>query len=188
MKWGRGEEGELLTVFTHLQIIGQIDHIGDDIVRPGRKVHITDRAPRDNKARQHLRQIVGGDTIAKASIEDGALEQVAFSQRHLERQGMFWGGGATHKGGNDDSHHQRNNVRPGRKSDVLFAGNDEAKDEAADKHRNVPPPRRLLVMLGHVCMMWVIIGALPGALICAHHLSTPEENAVEDEGTDLGDS
>lgn len=48
-------QGSKLTVLAHLQIIRQIDSIGDDIMRPSSKVHVTNRATRKHKTCQHLR-------------------------------------------------------------------------------------------------------------------------------------
>jgi hypothetical protein len=42
------------TIFTHLQVITQVDCVVDDIVRPSSKVHITNGASREHKTRQHL--------------------------------------------------------------------------------------------------------------------------------------
>lgn len=62
------------TVFTHLQVIAQVDRVCNDIVRPGSKVHVTNRPSRDHQTRQHLRQVVRGNTIAITSVENGALQ------------------------------------------------------------------------------------------------------------------
>ena len=34
----------VLTVFAHLEIIRQVDSVEDDVMRPGCKVHVADRA------------------------------------------------------------------------------------------------------------------------------------------------
>lgn len=67
-------QGKLtLTVFTHLQVIAQVDAVCNRVVRPCRKVHVTNGASRYHETRQHFRQVVRGNTIAEASVENGAL-------------------------------------------------------------------------------------------------------------------
>ena len=63
------------TIFAHLQVIAQCDRIGDDIVRPGGKVHVTYGTTREHKARQHLGQVIGGDTVSITGVKYGALQK-----------------------------------------------------------------------------------------------------------------
>jgi hypothetical protein len=64
-----------LTVFTHLEITRQVDSVGDDIVRPCRKVHVTDRLARQHKTSYHLGKVVGRNTVSITRVKECALEQ-----------------------------------------------------------------------------------------------------------------
>lgn len=70
--WPR-EMWQPLTVFAHLQVIRQINHVRYDIVRPGRKVHISDGSSGEHEACQHLGEVVGGNPVAKTRVEKCAL-------------------------------------------------------------------------------------------------------------------
>lgn len=63
-----------LTIFAHLQVIAQAYSVTDHIVGPGCEVHVANRALRDEQTSNHLGQIVGGNAIAEARVEDGALQ------------------------------------------------------------------------------------------------------------------
>jgi hypothetical protein len=71
--WWKGRGGSeydicVLTVFTHLQIVGEIDGVGDDVVRPGGEIHVS-----DGTTSQHLGQVVCRDTVSETGIEKGTL-------------------------------------------------------------------------------------------------------------------
>lgn len=70
---GTKDDKEALTIFAHLEVIAQVDRVKDDIVRPSGKVHVANGATRKHKARQHLGQVVGGNTVTPARIEEGTL-------------------------------------------------------------------------------------------------------------------
>ena len=80
---------------------------------------------------------------------------------------------------------QRDNVRPSRESNVLLNNDNETKNKAEYKDGNIPPPRRLLVVLGHVGVVAIVISAASGALVRPYNISTPEQETVSDEGSDL---
>jgi len=45
---------ERLTVFAHLEITGQVDSVGNDVVRPRSEVHVSHGLSRKHETSQHL--------------------------------------------------------------------------------------------------------------------------------------
>lgn len=64
-----------LTIFAHLEITRQVDSVGDDIVRPCSKVHVTDRLSRKHETSNHLGKVVGRNTVSITRVKESALEQ-----------------------------------------------------------------------------------------------------------------
>lgn len=62
-----------LTVFTLLEIVAKVDTVGDDIVRPSSKVHVTNGTSGKHQTRQHLRQVVSGNTVSVTGVKKCAL-------------------------------------------------------------------------------------------------------------------
>lgn len=85
----------------------------------------------------------------------------------------------------DDAQDQGYDVSPGREGDVFLDDDDETKNEAEDKDGNVPPPRRLLVVLGHVSVMAIVIAATSSALVGPDDIATPEHKAMSDQSSNL---
>lgn len=90
-----------------------------------------------------------------------------------------------YQGCDKDADNKGDNVRPSRKGDVLLDNNDETEDKAENEDSNVPPPRCLFVVLRHVCVMSVIISTILRTLVGLLDISTPEQEAMSNEGTDL---
>lgn len=90
-----------------------------------------------------------------------------------------------YQGGNEYSDEKGDDVGPCGEGDILLDDNHEAKDEAEDEDSNVPPPGSFLVVLGHMLMMSVVISPVPSALVGLLDISTPEEKAVSNQGTNL---
>lgn len=63
----------VLTVLAHLQIIRQVDGVGDDVVRPRGEVHVSNRTLGHHQTRKHLGQVVRCDTVTISRVDDGAL-------------------------------------------------------------------------------------------------------------------
>ena len=91
----------------------------------------------------------------------------------------------THKGRNEYSHHQRDDVRPDWEGNVPLDDDDETENKTDDKHDSIPPPRGILVMLGHVHVVSIFVTARPCALVCLGDVFTPKEEAVGNQGADL---
>lgn len=91
----------------------------------------------------------------------------------------------THQGGDEYSQQQRNDIGPGRKRNVLLDDDDEANNKADHKHSNVPPPWRFLVVLDHVGMMTIVISALLRTLVRSYKVTTPEQEAMGNQGSNL---
>jgi hypothetical protein len=64
-----------LTVFTHLKVVAEVDGVGNDVVGPGGEVHVANGALRKDQASKHLGQVVCGDTVAEAGVEQSALAE-----------------------------------------------------------------------------------------------------------------
>ena len=86
---------------------------------------------------------------------------------------------------NKDSQQQGDDICPGRQRDVLRRNDDKAENKAQNQHGNVPPPRCLLVALGHVRMVAIIVSTLLGVFVCLDDIASPEEEAMSDEGANL---
>jgi hypothetical protein len=71
------------------------------------------------------------------------------------------------------------------KSNVLLDDDDEAEYETDHEHNHVPPPRRLFVVLVHVCMMRVIKLSGLGGFESSDRIASPEENDMGDQCSDL---
>lgn len=93
--------------------------------------------------------------------------------------------GGTHKWGNSRAEKQRHNVCPPWKRDVLLQDDDKSEDEADNQYTYVPPPGHLFVILVHVIVMDVPINPLFGALESLDNVTSPEEDTVGDQGTNL---
>jgi hypothetical protein len=91
----------------------------------------------------------------------------------------------TYERSDDDAHDERNNVTPDRQSDVLFDHHDETQNEAGDKYDDIPPPRCLLVVLVHVCVVRVIEFTSLGRFESSDCVATPKEDNVSNQSTDL---
>ena len=91
----------------------------------------------------------------------------------------------TYEWSNDDSGDQSNDVSPDRHSDVLFDHDDQAENEAEDKHGHIPPPRDFLVVLCHVLVVTVVVSPFSGALVCFLDVAAPEQDGMGNESTDL---
>jgi hypothetical protein len=91
----------------------------------------------------------------------------------------------TYQGSNEHSEDQGNDICPDWKSDVLLQNNHKTKNETDYENNDVPPPWSLLVMLNHVCVVTIIVSTLSHALESSDDISAPEEEAMEDQSTDL---
>lgn len=145
---------------------------------PSSKVHVTNGTIGDHETRQHLGQVVGSNTVTESRQQNGALpdELVCF---------QYGGGQRTYDRCNDDTNDQGNNVCPGRKSEVLLDNHNKTEDEGEDEHGNVPPPRRFLVVLGHMSMVTIVVSAGSGAFVGTGDILAPEEEAVGNQSTNL---
>ena len=76
-----------LTVFAHLKVVGQIHSIADDIVRPRCEVHVANRTPGNHQPSKHLGQIVRGNAVTIAGINDSALPRSVSKSEALWSQG-----------------------------------------------------------------------------------------------------
>ena len=64
-----------LTIFAHLEITRQVYSVGNDIVRPRSKVHVTDGLARKHETCNHLGKVVGRNTVSITRVEESALEE-----------------------------------------------------------------------------------------------------------------
>ena len=56
----------ILTILSHLEVVAEIDSVGNHVVRPGSEVHIADRAAGQHQTCDHLGQVVRSNTITEA--------------------------------------------------------------------------------------------------------------------------
>lgn len=61
------------TIFAKLQISAKTDDVGNNVMRPSGKVHITNGTLGDHETSQHLGQVVGGNTVTESRQQNGAL-------------------------------------------------------------------------------------------------------------------
>jgi hypothetical protein len=94
----------------------------------------------------------------------------------------------THKWCEDYSYEERDNVRPNWKGNILFDDDHKTKNEGKNKDDNIPPPRCLRIMLGHVLMMSIVITPLSCALVRSFDVPAPKEDAVGNQRADLEDT
>jgi hypothetical protein len=151
-------------------------------VRPSSEVHVTNGASREHETSQHLGQVVRGNAVTVAGVKQGALQKMLANPPWVINAT-----GITYERSDNDSENERDNVCPNRERDVLLGDNDYAKNEAENKYETVPPPRGLLVMLGHMVMMTIVVFTDLCAHVSTLNVTTPEKNAVGNQGTNLED-
>lgn len=84
-----------LTIFSHLQIITEVDGVSDDIVRPGSEVHVSDGTTRQRQTGNHLRQVVCCDTVAKARVDQNTLWDKTVSETSDSKLSLLTNGAMT---------------------------------------------------------------------------------------------
>lgn len=151
-----------LEVLAELEVVAEVDRVGDHDVGPGSKVHVADRATGHCQTSNHLRQVVGGDTVTVASIEEGRKRR---------------------KEGTDDQGHE---IGPDWEGDVLFGDDDDTEHETDHEHANVPPGRHFAIVLLHVGMVRVTRRLALRVLERLDCVTTPEEDAVSSKRTNRG--
>lgn len=76
------DRSSVLTVLAHLQIVGQVDGVADDIVRPRGEVHVSNRTLGHHQTREHLGQVVRCDTVTVPRVDDCALLSLSVPESH----------------------------------------------------------------------------------------------------------
>jgi hypothetical protein len=56
----------ILTILSHLEVVAEIDGVGNHVVRPGSEVHVADGTAGQHQTCDHFGQVVRSDTITEA--------------------------------------------------------------------------------------------------------------------------
>lgn len=92
---------------------------------------------------------------------------------------------STHERRNHDANDKCYNIGPCLERDVFLEHNDETKNEAPHENNEVPPPWHFLVVFDHMLMVTVVIASGLRTYECSLDVTTPEEDDVCYQSTNL---